>query len=98
MKLRYTAQALHRLRQILEFNGGGLAGKKVVKEILNRADILERYPELGKKEIYLKNLGQGHRFLLLGRRYKIIYFIDDSLIVVTDIFDVRQDPEKMKPE
>jgi hypothetical protein len=36
----------------------------------------------------------GHRYLVEGN-FKIIYRIVDDIIWVTDIFDSRQDPEKM---
>ena len=96
MKLKYTANAQRRLRQIMDFNGGRKE-KKIVTDILDRADELENYPELGPEEDNLKSLGQGHRSLLVGTLYKIIYLIAKPFIVITDIFDVRQDPDKMKP-
>lgn len=40
---------------------------------------------------------QGHRSLLVGTLYKIVYLIAAPVILITDVFDVRQDPEKMKP-
>lgn len=39
MKLKYTANAQRRLRQIMDFNGGR-KGKKIVTNILDRADEL----------------------------------------------------------
>jgi len=97
MKLKYSANAQRSLRQIFNFNGGGRKGKKVVTDILDRADELEAYPELGQEEENLKPLGQGHRSLLVGTLYKIIYLIAKPFIIITDIFDTRQDPDKMKP-
>lgn len=96
MKLRYTANAQRRLSQIKDFNKGH-KGKRIVTEILDRADELEKYPELGPEEDNLKILGQGHRSLLVGRQHKIIYLIVTPFIIITDIFDIRQHPEKMKP-
>lgn len=96
MKLKYTANAQKRLRQIMDFNGARI-GKKIVTDILDRADELEKYPELGPEEDNLKPLGQRHRSLLVGTLYKIIYRIAKPFIIITDIFDVRQDPDSMKP-
>jgi plasmid stabilization system protein ParE len=96
MKLKYTANAQRRLRQIMDFNGGR-KGKKIVTDILDRADELEDYPELGPEEYNLKSLGQDHRSLLVGTMEKVIYLVAKPFIAITDIFDVRQDPDKMKP-
>jgi hypothetical protein len=49
----------------------------------------------GQHEPYLKNLNKGHRRLIEGH-FKIIYRIEGDYIYVTDFFDARQDPEKMK--
>lgn len=59
--------------------------------------MLEDHPKLGATEEYLEDLGEGHRSLLVGTLYKIIYLIKAPLIFITDIFDVRQDTDKMKP-
>jgi hypothetical protein len=58
---------------------------------------LEDYPHLGQEEERLKELDQGHRYLLVDKRYKVIYLIVDPFIYITDIFDTRQDPGNMKP-
>ena len=50
---------------------------------------------MGQREEYLEHLGQSHRRIIEGN-YKIIYRIDGDMIYVTDIFDTRQDPGKMK--
>lgn len=80
----------------MDFNGGA-KGKKIANDILDRADELLEYPELGPEEENLKYMEQGHRSLLVGTLYKIVYLIAKPLIVITDIFDVRQDSDKMKP-
>ncbi len=95
MKLKYSANAQRRLGQILDYNGKR-KGKRIVKDILDRADELEKYPELGPTESNLESLDEGHRSLLVGTLYKIIYLIAKPFILIIDIFDVRQDPDNMK--
>lgn len=63
--------------------------------ILTRADKLVSNPQLGQQEEYLEHLGKNHRRLIEGN-YKIIYRVEGETIYITDIFDSRQDPAKMK--
>lgn len=56
---------------------------------------LKDFPEMGPIEDNLKHLNLQHRYLVQGN-YKIIYRIKGKVIYVTDIFDTRQDPKKMK--
>lgn len=52
---------------------------------------------MGQEEEGLKHLNRGHRYLLIKPFYKLIYLIIKPIIYITDIFDTRQDPDKMKP-
>lgn len=100
MKLRFTTNALRRLTQILDYHndiGNTKKGRRITRQILDRAGELEEHPELGPEEENLRELGRGHRSLLVGTLYKIIYLIAKPFIIITDIFDTRQDPDKMKP-
>jgi plasmid stabilization system protein ParE len=63
--------------------------------ILAKADKLLENPYIGQHEEYLDHLGQSHRRVIEGH-YKIIYKIEGEMIIITDIFDSRQDPSKMK--
>ena len=56
---------------------------------------LLKNPYLGQRETRLRYLNKDHRRLIEGN-FKIIYFIKDDSIFITDIFDSRQDPKKMK--
>ncbi len=40
-------------------------------------------------------MGQGHRRWVVGH-YKLIYLVLEDQLVITDFFDTRQDPKKMK--
>ena len=56
---------------------------------------LKQYPQLGRVEEALSHLNQGHRYLLEGN-YKIIYrLINPNILAITDIFDTRQNPDKL---
>jgi plasmid stabilization system protein ParE len=100
MKLRFTTNAQRRLAQIKGYHndiGNPKKGRRIARQILDRAKALEKHPELGPEEEHLRELGKGHRSLLVGTLYKIIYLISLPFIIVTDIFDTRQDTDKMKP-
>ena len=98
MKLVYTEQALISLEELLEFIATKVSHEKLIEirdQILDRADTLLLQPLKGQKEPFLEHLGLGHR-RLVESHFKIIYRVVGEYIYVTDIFDSRQDPDKMK--
>lgn len=68
---------------------------EIRNRILDKADTLLLQPLKGQKEPFLDHLGLGHRRLIEGH-CKIIYRVDNKYIYITDIFDSRQNPDKMK--
>jgi len=98
MKLIYTQQALNSLEEALSLIAPKVTTEKLMEirdRVLDAADNLLLYPLLGQKEPYLEHLGLDHR-RLIESHYKIIYRIVGEYIYITDIFDSRQDPYKMK--
>lgn len=98
MKLVYTEQAQVSLEESLEFMATKVTNEKLIEirdRILDKADTLLLQPLKGQKDPFLDHLGFGHRRLVEGH-YKIIYRVDGEYIYITDIFDSRQDPDKMQ--
>lgn len=100
MKVQFTASALRRLQQIRDYyrkNGNPTKGGKITKQVFKQSKLLKDNPDMGQEEEYLKPLKQGHRYLLVDKMYKLIYLVAKPIIYITDVFDTRQDQEKMKP-
>lgn len=56
---------------------------------------LEKHSQIGQIEELLKELDGGHRYIV-NDNYKIIYKIQIDKLYITDVFDTRQDPDKIK--
>jgi len=69
---------------------------KIKTGIIQQLRYISENPLSGQKEELFSGLGLNHRRLVKGN-YKIIYRIINEVIYITDIFDSRQDPSKMKP-
>ncbi len=100
MTVIYTDQSHESLNESLQFlmEKQGMPLEKVIElrtKLLDRADSLLSHPKSGQLEEYLEHLNKYHRRLIEGY-FKIIYRIEGEYIYVTDFFDTRQDPEKMK--
>jgi toxin ParE1/3/4 len=98
MKLVYTEQAIASLQECMDFFPPEVPSEKVNEirdRILAKADKLLVNPYMGQQEEYLEHVGQSHRRIIEGN-YKIIYKVEGDAIFITDIFDSRQDPAKMK--
>ena len=68
---------------------------KIRKSIFLEVRILESNPFSFQIEENLISLNQQHRYLIV-KNYKIIYLISaDNKVYITDIFDCRQNPDKM---
>jgi len=67
----------------------------LVDEIFTELDRLVQFPGGGAIEEQLAHLGKGHRRVIV-EHFKIVYRLEGEVIWVSDIFDSRQDPGKMK--
>jgi toxin ParE1/3/4 len=68
---------------------------KIRKSIFDGTKPLIKQPLIGAVDENLIDLGQGHRYIVVDN-YKIIYRVIQLDIYITDIFDCRQNPKKMK--
>ena len=66
---------------------------KIKNNILNSVIILETFPLMGTIEELLKDKGNYRYFI--QSNYKIIYRVDENECIIIDIFDTRQNPEKI---
>jgi len=89
-----VAMQRRNLGDYYEIEASGRVADRITKKIVDDIDWLLEHPRGGQYEPLLGHLGLKHRWLVSGN-YKIIYRIIDDLIFVSDIFDSRQDPEKM---
>ena len=100
MNVIYSDEAIISLRDSMQFYITELEmplGKviEIQDYVFERGDSLGLNPNMGSEEEYLVHLGKGHQRIIAGY-FKIIYLILKDEVYVTDIFDTRQDPEKMK--
>ena len=73
---------------------GELVAQKIKVQIFDSTKQLITHPNSGQTEPSLIKMEQGHRYLVRGN-YKIVYRKVDEGILITDIFDTRQDPIKI---
>jgi plasmid stabilization system protein ParE len=97
MKVIWTVPAKAYLKEIYLYYYE-VAGRKVAlsiqKNIMVAAKKLASMVELGLIEPELEHTKFQYRSLIAGN-YKIIYRIADGHIYIVDVFDTRQNPEKL---
>lgn len=97
MKIIWTDFASDSLFQIYKYYQVA-AGENVAQRIRSRIFAatrqLTKHPLSGQLEPNLKKLYEDHRYLVEGN-YKIIYKRIKEGILITDVFDTRQDPVKI---
>lgn len=80
-----------------KINASPSIAKKIKSEILTATNQLKNHPTSGQIELNLEKLNEGHRYLVKGN-YKIIYREIPEGLLITDVFDTRQDPIKINDE
>ena len=98
-KIYWTQFALNSLSEIHEYlllqSGSEELANKYVQKLLLKIEHLKQFSNSGTDEPFLKAIGQQSKFVLEGN-YKIIYQIQANQIFVTDVFHVKQNPQKIK--
>jgi plasmid stabilization system protein ParE len=97
MKVYWTKFALNSLSEVYKYykiNVSITIANNIRQGILSSTNQLEKHTLSGQIEENLLNLGKGHRYIIRGN-YKIIYNIQNQKVYVTDVFDTRQNPDKI---
>jgi len=97
MKVIWSEFAISSLYDIYEYykeEANENVAKKIKSRIFTATRQLKQHPDSGQIEINLLSLNEGYKYLVEGN-YKIIYKKITEGILITDVFDTRQDPIKM---
>jgi len=100
MKIYWSDFAIEMLLEIYTYykeNASPLIARKIKNEIFAATNQLKKHPASGQIEFNLDKLKEGHRYLVKDN-YKIIYKEVPEGLLITDIFDTRQDPIKLNDE
>lgn len=68
--------------------------RKIKENIFIATRQLINHPESGQIEETLSQLEEGHRYLV-NNNYKIVYKKVKEGVLITDVFDTRQNPVKI---
>ena len=103
MKVILLPKALSRLDDIFDWvkeTNSENAAVKVYNSILDELEILEKQPRIAAIEPLLEDFSKQFRSLIIKRRYKAIYYIDEEkdMIFVATIWDCRQNPNNLSKE
>ncbi len=95
----WTEIAEDKLNDVFEyykFNAGVGVAQKLVNGIIDASLALDRNAYGGQKEILLEDRVRDFRYTVF-KNYKIIYWIDEDnkVIYISNLFDTRQNPEKL---
>ena len=97
MKIIWSDFAAFELKNIFWYYKS-VAGRKIAQKLIDNifksTKQLIKYPDSGQIEESLAELNEGHRYLITSN-YKIIYKKIKEGILITDVFDTRQNPEEI---
>jgi len=97
MKIIWTDFASETLAEIFKYykkSASDKVAREIKSSIFSSTKQLIKQPKSGQIENTLKKLKEDHRYLVEGN-YKVVYKKVSEGILITDVFDTRQDPIKI---
>lgn len=100
--IHWTDFAKAELKKIFDYHhqhASATIARRIVKKIIESTSELSKFPEIGVRENILFDRPQHFRYLV-STNYKIIYWVNSekNQIEIVDVFDTRQNPEKLSRE
>ncbi len=97
MKVIWSEFASETLKDIYDYYkevASESVAQRIKENIFKATRQLTNHPELGQIEETLLQLQEVHRYLV-NNNYKIVYKKVKEGVLITDVFDTRQDPIKI---
>jgi plasmid stabilization system protein ParE len=100
LKIYWTDFSKSKLRAIFDYykeKASLRIARRLVNGITQEVIKLQNQPNIGSREDLLHEREQEFRYLV-HKNYKIIYWVvkDQNRIEISDVFDTRQNPVKVK--
>ena len=94
----WTPLAQEDVHNIFDYYNGisSRVAQAVVEEIFDAANRLETMPEMGAREQVFAHLNREYRYLVVLRRYKLIYLYENHACSILMVWDCRRNPELLK--
>lgn len=99
LEIFWSELAENKLRDVFDYykmKAGLKTARKIANQIVDKTLLLTENPRVGPIEKLLSERPQEFRYLV-STNYKVIYYInfETKRIVIANVFDVRQNPQKM---
>ena len=98
IRVEWLEPARRQLQEIFDYYSlvaDGKVAKKISGNIIEKARILIRNPRGGRREDLLEDQPEEFRRLVDGN-YKIVYYIENDAVYISNVFDCRRDPEVLR--
>jgi len=100
MKIRFSKNAEKHLDDIFNFicNASERAAVNTYNTILDEIDRLANQPKIASKELLLEEFSHEYRSLVVMKKYKVIYFIDNEIVHISAVWDCRRNLDALVKE
>lgn len=98
MKLIWTNPAIDELGKTIRYIANNYGNKSVAKfhrQLAKSIKMITNNPLSAPKELLLENEEEGFRSTVINRLNKLVYYIDNDTIIISDLWDTRKNPETL---
>lgn len=93
---RKSKISLAEIKKYFTENASIEIANRLVNGIVSKSQLLLKSPFAGQKDPFLEFKNQDFRYLIY-KNYKLVYRVENqNLIKIYEVFDCRQDPEKIE--
>ena len=98
MQIRFTKQAREeylRIISVFEEFAGTRSASKLNDRVRQKGETLLKHPYSGPLEPLLSDRKRDYRFVSINKNYRMIYHVTNNFIWIVDIWDRRNDPNRL---
>lgn len=96
MEIKWLSPAKNSLSDIYNYykkERSTKTARKIINNIRASVERLMKFPEMAPLEPLLSDCNKPYRSLVATPVYKVVYYIEDSVIYISDVWDCRQSPK-----
>ena len=100
MQIVWTKEAQEDIENIYRFwaSKNEPYSARLYNSLIDEAEVLRRFPEIGTIEGFLVHRPEQFRSLLANKYYKLIYTVGNDDVVIHAVWDCRRNPDTLTAE